>query len=174
MKERIVPHHENLFPLIPKKTQGFVFTEQINRRGRPFDAHNRHHLFFEKALFKEDSVMHRLREHPLSIVVVERDWHMLIHQRFDASPIPDRDTALGFLDEAESIKDWIDKKKVIKDLGSMIKRSDRLEERMIELEVEVSAHEDRLNTLEIIPDDWLQLLVIGAAKKGLDTGTLTR
>lgn len=174
MKERIVPHHENLFPLIPKKTQGFLFTEQINRRGRTFGAHNRHHLFFEKTSFESDPIMHRLREHPLSIVVVERDWHMLIHQRFDASPRPDKDTALGFLDEAELIKSWIDKKKIIQDLGRLGQRSIGLAERMLELEGQISVHENCLQRLEIIPDDWVQLVASGATRKGLHAGPLMK
>lgn len=168
MNQRMTPHHEQNFPWIPKHTKGLELLEHLRRGKKNFSNGNRHHLFFEEPLFSKDPVLRMLRENPFCIVVIDHNWHRLIHKRFDRSPVPSHDVSLSFLDEARVTESWIRKMKTIRDIKRTSVLSPSAQDRVDELETLVAQDAVLVSKIEVMPFDMRALAIAGVSKMSLD------
>lgn len=167
---RITPHHENKIPLIPQQTEGLeLFEKALGRKRKAgWDNNNRHHLFFDRAVFSDDPLLNEFREHPLCIALVDRDWHKLIHRRFDRSPVPERDVVLSFLDEANLLQRWVRSLAEIKTLSAKGALVPQIADKIDRLEAQAQEDEVLIPGIEVMPFDMREMVIQGLLKMAVD------
>lgn len=170
---KITPHHPNGFPRVPKHSLGIAAVEHLLGGSVKPDNHDEHHMIFKSQTWLGDPVLHAVCHSTFSVVLLPRSWHDLIHDRFDRSSVPDRDAALGFLDETAVVERWLRWHR----LGSAQAfltgaKAARARERHEEVSELIAADMPRLRSLEFIPVDMLDLAVASMLRRGLDASPL--